>query len=70
MKKPEIPCHNCTDRVPGCHSTCERYIDFKENGYYKMIYENRRHYYFMENIERERKHKKHVQFLRRDGKKV
>lgn len=24
------PCLNCTDRKPGCHSTCERYKDFQK----------------------------------------
>lgn len=23
------PCKDCPDRAPGCHSTCERYAEFK-----------------------------------------
>lgn len=72
MKKPATPCYNCTDRVPGCHSTCERYKDFKENGtgYKNMISENKSKYYTIEACERWRARRKHEQFRRRDGKKV
>lgn len=30
--KPKAPCHKCTDRVvdPPCHSTCEKYISFRQ----------------------------------------
>lgn len=28
MKKPIAPCLNCGDRVVGCHSNCERYIEY------------------------------------------
>lgn len=24
------PCKNCTDRVVGCHSTCEKYLAFQK----------------------------------------
>ena len=24
------PCKDCTDRHIGCHSTCEKYIDFRK----------------------------------------
>ena len=24
------PCHNCEDRVVGCHATCKKYLDWKE----------------------------------------
>lgn len=70
MKKPEAPCFNCTDRTPGCHSTCERYIDFKKNGYYKLIHENRYQYYSLVNYEGNRKRNKHEIYRKRDGKKV
>lgn len=23
------PCYKCTDRKPGCHSVCEKYIEWK-----------------------------------------
>lgn len=23
------PCYKCTDREPGCHSVCEKYIEWK-----------------------------------------
>ena len=26
-----MPCRNCEDRHIGCHGTCERYIEWKEN---------------------------------------
>lgn len=26
-----FPCKNCTDRVPGCHSKCDKYRDRKTN---------------------------------------
>ena len=26
----KAPCKNCTDRVVGCHSTCEKYKDWKK----------------------------------------
>lgn len=27
----QVPCLNCLDREIGCHSTCRRYIYFKES---------------------------------------
>ena len=27
---PSSPCFNCTDRYIGCHASCKRYKDFKE----------------------------------------
>lgn len=37
------PCYKCTDRVLGCHSTCEKYAEFKEqnDAYKKKSYEHR-----------------------------
>lgn len=29
MSNIKSPCKNCSDRVLGCHGTCERYADFK-----------------------------------------
>jgi hypothetical protein len=28
--KPKAPCLKCEDRNPGCHSRCEKYIDYKK----------------------------------------
>ena len=28
--KPHAPCLGCDDRILGCHSTCKRYLDFRE----------------------------------------
>lgn len=25
----DSPCHNCSDRVAGCHATCEKYKEFQ-----------------------------------------
>ena len=25
------PCKDCPDRKPGCHSVCERYLDYRRN---------------------------------------
>lgn len=32
MKPPKAPCLGCKDRVadPNCHTTCEKYISFRE----------------------------------------
>ena len=30
MKKVNAPCKDCESRFLGCHSTCERYNDFKK----------------------------------------
>ena len=27
----DTPCRNCTDRTVGCHCSCERYIEWKNN---------------------------------------
>lgn len=27
----DSPCHNCSERRPGCHSECDRYISFRKN---------------------------------------
>lgn len=29
MRSDNRCCYNCKDRVVGCHSTCERYAEFK-----------------------------------------
>ena len=34
------PCKNCTDRVLGCHSRCQKYIDFRAD--MEKLYEIRR----------------------------
>lgn len=26
----QAPCKDCPDRVVGCHSTCEKYIEFRK----------------------------------------
>lgn len=26
----KVPCHDCADRVVGCHSECERYKEYAE----------------------------------------
>lgn len=28
--KPKAPCLKCENRNPGCHSRCEKYIDYKK----------------------------------------
>lgn len=30
MSRPKAPCYQCNDRVFGCHGTCKRYNDFKQ----------------------------------------
>lgn len=25
------PCYDCSDRAAGCHSTCEKYIEWRKN---------------------------------------
>lgn len=37
------PCKDCTDRVLLCHSTCEKYLTWKEkrDAEHKIIIENR-----------------------------
>ena len=27
--KPQSPCHNCDERVLGCHSECDLYLTFR-----------------------------------------
>lgn len=29
MSKPKGPCLDCADRTPGCHGSCEKYINYK-----------------------------------------
>ena len=29
--KDSFPCKNCTERIIGCHSTCEKYLKSKED---------------------------------------
>lgn len=29
MKEPLSPCKDCNNRFLGCHSSCERYLDYK-----------------------------------------
>ena len=31
MSRPESPCFECPAREPGCHSRCEKYIEFRED---------------------------------------
>lgn len=26
----KVPCYKCKDRKVGCHSTCQRYIEFRK----------------------------------------
>lgn len=30
MRRPNAPCYQCNDRVIGCHGTCQKYKDFKQ----------------------------------------
>ena len=30
MNRPEAPCKDCPAREPGCHSRCEKYLEFRE----------------------------------------
>lgn len=29
-RKPKAPCRNCADRNISCHSSCEKYVDFRK----------------------------------------
>ena len=31
MNRPEAPCKDCPARTPGCHSCCEKYLEFRED---------------------------------------
>lgn len=35
--KVDAPCKNCNSRILGCHSHCDKYIEYKE----KIIYNSR-----------------------------
>lgn len=30
MRKPQGPCRECGSRSPGCHGTCEKYAEFRD----------------------------------------
>ena len=38
--KPKAPCQGCTDRALGCHSTCEKYKEFRAKQ--EVIYKARK----------------------------
>ncbi len=41
FKNDNVPCKGCSDRVVGCHSTCEKYAEFvKENN--KRLHEQKK----------------------------
>ncbi len=44
MSKPKPPCLGCEQRVSGCHSTCNGYIEFRKalDEYNATIIENRK----------------------------
>ena len=47
MKKPDVPCHNCTERCVtlghNCHSDCERYMTYcRENNKQKAFLKEQR----------------------------
>lgn len=46
IKRPEGPCRRCTDRTAGCHATCERYHEFREElmEFSRTVYEARKPY--------------------------
>lgn len=29
MSRPNPPCYQCTDRVVGCHASCDKYASFR-----------------------------------------
>lgn len=31
MPDVQAPCHDCTERTVGCHSTCEKYAKYKKD---------------------------------------
>lgn len=56
MHKPEAPCKDCKEQKMLCHSTCERYLDFKrKNDELKMFLANAR---YKENLKYSRSIKK------------
>ena len=69
MKKPSNSCFNCSDRIPGCHITCERYIQFKkEHEKKKEFMQSITHsYHIIEAIEHKRFYDKRKHYDRRKG---
>lgn len=43
MEKPKSPCRDCPDRAVLCHSTCEKYIAYrnKQDDYNELVREGR-----------------------------
>lgn len=43
MSKPQSPCLNCESRHSGCHSQCEKYLDFRDalDEYNEVVYNNK-----------------------------
>jgi len=56
MKEPKAPCYGCTDRKVGCHSKCEKYIQFHKDRYEwnKHIFETQLHEIQMNDLEKRR----------------
>lgn len=58
---PKAPCKDCPDRQVGCHSTCEKYIEFKKEAdeqRLKRIEQGNINQYMREASERRYKHLK------------
>lgn len=46
MSRPQGPCYKCADREIGCHSTCEKYIEYQaDNELYKEMVRMARNYH-------------------------
>ena len=56
----QAPCKNCLDRELGCHSTCEKYIQFQVDNRAEtearrsILYENNQHISFLAEQKRKR----------------
>lgn len=46
--KNNLKCKSCKERTPGCHGTCEHYIDWRKN--YDKEVERQRIARYLENI--------------------
>ena len=54
------PCKDCQDRVLGCHSTCEKYIEFSKNNnklYEERLIEQRLKSFVFDNVNKKYKEK-------------